>query len=126
VKRFFSHFLNSWPGVGLALLRLTLACGLLADALARTLEPGTFQVLLPLGECLATMLLVMGLWTPVTGAVVCVLQLGMALTTSGSTELLLQRAAIGLCVMFLGPGIWSIDARLFGRRRIVINIPRDQ
>jgi uncharacterized membrane protein YphA (DoxX/SURF4 family) len=126
VKRFFSYFLNSWPGVGLVLLRLTLACGLLADAAAKILEPGTPQILPSLGECLAAILLVIGLWTPITGAVVCLLQFGMALTTTEAIEPSLQRAAIGLCLVFLGPGVWSLDARLFGRRRVVINPQRDQ
>ena len=112
--------------MGLVLLRLTLACGLLVDGLARILEPDASQILLSLGECLSATLLLIGLWTPLTGAVVCALQLGMALTTGAAIEPLLQRAAIGLCLVFLGPGTWSIDARLFGRRRVVINIPRDQ
>jgi uncharacterized membrane protein YphA (DoxX/SURF4 family) len=126
VKRFFSPFLYRRPDVGLVLLRLTLACGLLADALAKMLEPGVPQILPSLGECLTAILLVIGLWTPITGAVVCLLQLGVALTTNGATEPSLQRSAIGLCLVFLGPGIWSLDTRLFGRRRVVINPQRDQ
>jgi hypothetical protein len=34
-------------------------------------------------------------------------------------------AAIGLCLALLGPGAWSIDARLFGRRRVEIKQLRE-
>jgi putative oxidoreductase len=70
-------------------------------------------------------LLLPGLWTPVAGFVLVVLNLweifaGRAVASfpdivTGSSFLL---AAIGAALALLGPGAWSVDSRLFGWRRI--------
>lgn len=125
MSRLFSPFLDGLPGVGLLLLRWTLACGLFLDAAAKFTEPASWQILPTLAESLIAALLVIGLWTPLTGTAVGLLQLGMALTSEETCEPSLQRAAMGLGLALLGPGIWSLDARLFGRRRVVIENLRD-
>jgi len=64
--------------------------------------------------------LVVGLWTPVVGAIAA---LGAALhgfldpADAGFYALL---AASGAALALLGPGAWSVDARLFGWRRVEI------
>jgi uncharacterized membrane protein YphA (DoxX/SURF4 family) len=60
-----------------------------------------------------------GLWTPfaaVTGAAiqVIVITLGHRFNLS-----MVVFAAVGLSLALLGPGAWSFDARLFGRKRII-------
>jgi putative oxidoreductase len=119
VHRLFSSFPNGLPGTGLLLLRLSLAGTLLADAAAKLAAADFALILLYLGEILAGTLLSIGLWTPLVAVLVCLLQLVMALS-DGAAELYLLRAAVGLCIALLGPGAWSIDARLFGRRRVEI------
>jgi uncharacterized membrane protein YphA (DoxX/SURF4 family) len=59
-----------------------------------------------------------GLWTPVAGLLqVCVeLTSGFTRDTQGLNHLLL--GALGLSLSMIGPGAWSIDARLFGRKQI--------
>lgn len=68
---------------------------------------------------LAAALIVLGAWTPVAGAMLCLLQLAMLLT-GDAIALQLLRAAVALALALLGPGAWSFDARRFGRRRIDI------
>jgi putative oxidoreductase len=70
-------------------------------------------------------LLVAGVWTPVAAIVIVLLQLGLALAADVTIAPALERAAFALCLALLGPGAWSIDARLFGRRRVEIKNLRD-
>jgi putative oxidoreductase len=65
-------------------------------------------------------LLLVGVGTPIVAILVCVLQLGMLLVTDGAIALHVVLAAISVCLTVMGPGAWSIDARLFGRRRVDI------
>ena len=61
-----------------------------------------------------------GLGTPIVAISVCALQIGILLATHGAIALRVVLAAISLCLAIMGPGAWSIDARLFGRRRVEI------
>ena len=65
-------------------------------------------------------LLLAGLWTPIAGALMTVLEAWKAISGAGdpSTSILLGTLAGALTV--LGPGAWSVDARLFGWKRIDI------
>jgi uncharacterized membrane protein YphA (DoxX/SURF4 family) len=120
VSRLFSSFPNGLQGLGLLLLRLTLVGALVADAATRLRDPDFSLILPAVVEALTGALLLIGLGTPIAAIVVCGLQLGMLLATYGTTELHLLLAAVGLCLALLGPGAWSIDAHLFGRRRVEI------
>jgi uncharacterized membrane protein YphA (DoxX/SURF4 family) len=64
--------------------------------------------------------LLAGLWTPVAGGFVAVIELWIAFSRSGdfSTHILLATLAGALALV--GPGAWSVDARLFGWKRIEI------
>ena len=101
------------------LLRFTLAGDLFAGAAMRFQE-SDIALMLAVGDILTGALLSMGLWTPVVAVLASVLQLGLLPATSGTIEIHLVRASIGLCIAMLGPGAWSIDARLFGPRRVEI------
>ena len=64
-------------------------------------------------------LLVAGLWTPIIGALVAVDALWKAFT-SGQPWLWIMIATLGAALALLGPGAWSVDARLFGLKRVEI------
>ncbi|MGA3129919.1 MAG: hypothetical protein ABSD59_03905 [Terracidiphilus sp.] len=59
-----------------------------------------------------------GLWTPAMGALVAVVQVWIALTGTGDASVAIILAALGGTLAMIGPGAWSIDARLFGRKYI--------
>jgi uncharacterized membrane protein YphA (DoxX/SURF4 family) len=58
-----------------------------------------------------------GLWTPVAGAVVAGAELWIAFSRGGAPQMTLF-ATLGASLAMIGPGAWSIDARLFGRKHI--------
>jgi uncharacterized membrane protein YphA (DoxX/SURF4 family) len=65
-----------------------------------------------------------GLWSPVAGALAAFVKLWLALSQyfshSGDPWLAIAQAVLSAVLAMVGPGAWSIDARLFGRRRIDI------
>lgn len=72
----------------------------------------------------AGLLLLAGLWTPVTGAVVAVIETWVALSYTASPSMPLMLAVLGASLAMIGPGAWSIDARIFGRKQINPDLPR--
>jgi putative oxidoreductase len=67
------------------------------------------------------LLLVIGLWTPVAGAVIAVLELWIAFARTGDSLASILLATLGGTLAIIGPGAWSIDARLFGRKHLIID-----
>ena len=65
-------------------------------------------------------LLVAGLWTPISGAGVAVFEVWNAFSQPGDPWAKILLGTLGLALALLGPGAWSVDARLFGWRRIDI------
>ena len=59
-----------------------------------------------------------GLWTPVVGSLIAVLAAWEAFSEPADPWAGIFIATIGLALALLGPGAWSVDARLFGWRRI--------
>jgi hypothetical protein len=66
----------------------------------------------------AGILLLVGLWTPVVGTLIAVVELWIALTHAGDPWIPIVLATLGGTAAMIGPGAWSIDARLFGRKHI--------
>jgi putative oxidoreductase len=65
-------------------------------------------------------LLISGLWTPIAGTLVALIETWQILTPSGDRLVLLLLATIGGALAMLGPGLWSVDARLFGWKRVEV------
>jgi putative oxidoreductase len=70
----------------------------------------------------AGVLLLIGLWTPVAGALAAVVKVWIALSRyfshSGDPWIAVTQAVLSAVLAMVGPGAWPIDARLFGRCRI--------
>jgi putative oxidoreductase len=66
-------------------------------------------------------LLIIGLWTPVAGLFMAISEMSLLLFSSTSASMHLVLAALGFALAMIGPGAWSVDARLFGRKRIRIS-----
>lgn len=119
MRRLFSTFARGWPGVGLILLRLVVGIALIWRAAENqigdlSLELAAFLVL-SLG---LELLLIIGLWTPMAGTLIAVLQLSRITFNFGDPWTCILLAAIGAALALLGPGFWSVDARIYGWRRI--------
>ena len=117
-------FPNGWPGLALLLLRAAAGILLIHDG-AVPLPPGPDlrSIIVRSIAFGAGALLLLGLWTPIAGVLVtcveaCVLLLG---TADLRSSILL--GAVGAALVALGPGSLSIDARLFGRKRVDIGEP---
>ena len=67
----------------------------------------------------AAVLLWIGLATPVAGIIDATIQIGIMILERRYDSLFIVAAALGLALAMLGPGAWSLDARVFGRKRIV-------
>ena len=126
LQRLFSIFPDGWPGSGLLLLRLGAAIPLLYFGIAGTAgSPDQPLNIVPRVAAAGGLLLLLGLWTPVAGVAVAIDELWIAFSPTVSKlsdqwpHLLL--AILVAAVAMLGPGAWSVDARLFGRKRFEIN-----
>ena len=70
-------------------------------------------------------LLLAGLWTPVVGTLVAADALWNVFL-SGHPWRWIMLATLGAALALIGPGAWSIDARLFGWRRLEIRDRQSQ
>jgi putative oxidoreductase len=75
-------------------------------------------LLVDLLSLIAAGLLVLGLWTPMGAGLQVMLEVWSAAHAVAYINEHALLAAVGAALIMLGPGAWSIDAKLFGRRRI--------
>jgi hypothetical protein len=105
------------PGVGLVVLRLAVALAFVGHGAAG----------------LTAVLLLIGLVTPFAGALAAVLGIGLAMAwlpapTPNAFEVPLTAVlvvSVAMSIALLGPGGFSLDAALFGRREIPIPPARE-
>ena len=119
MRRLFSTFAHGCPGVGLLLMRLIAGIALIAQGLMRLrTEPATGPAVLGVLAIGAGLLLFVGFWTPILGWLVAVLGLWSAIAQRGDPWTSILLATIGAALALIGPGAWSVDARLYGWKRI--------
>jgi putative oxidoreductase len=129
LQRLFSTFPNSWPGFGLLLLRLGVGIALIYLGISRLFGPlgAPITVARDSVEPAGGIFLIGGLWTPVMGALVALDELWIAFSLNSSQPdsrlIHIFLAVLTAGVAMLGPGAWSIDARLFGRKRFKMGDP---
>ena len=122
MQRLFSTFPEGWPGVGLAFLRVVAAIPALQHGATGLLGAAPAPTLLQMVTACAALLLLVGLWTPVAGVLLAAAELCLVFSYPTDPLMHILHGALGAALAMLGPGAWSVDARLFGRKRI--QIPR--
>ena len=119
MRRLYSTFAGGWPGTGLLLLRLVAGGALVVHASSLVSKHPPINLTITyafLAGC--GLLLIPGLWTPIAGALVALLETWQSMTLAGDPWTPLLLGTIGGALAMLGPGLWSVDARLFGWKRV--------
>jgi uncharacterized membrane protein YphA (DoxX/SURF4 family) len=125
----FSTFPAGRAGIGLLLLRMTLAMTVLVQAAACVESTDHSTIAIWVWSIVAgagAVALMIGLFTPVPAILVACLvpvlwvvhRTNSSTTTGVLTTLLV--AANAVAIALLGPGTFSLDGRLFGRREIIV------
>ena len=127
MRRLFSTFARGWPGAGLLLMRLVTGVALMERGVMRLWSDPPIQLaILSILTIGAGILLLIGLWTPVAGTLVAVIELWKVFLHVGDPWLYILLATLGIALALLGPGAWSVDARLFGWKRLDIRDRKSQ
>lgn len=77
-------------------------------------------VALAILETSAALLLSLGLWTPVGGVIAALAEVWSVFSHPADPWISIRLGTLGVALALLGPGAWSVDARLFGWKRIDI------
>ena len=131
LRRLFSTFPGGARGLGLLMVRA--AVGIVAVAyggtwLADSGYPTIETLIVGIATVVSGAALLIGFFTPVAGAIVDLVALGVflsryplpALSSFEAKLLAFLMAMLAFAVILLGPGALSLDSRLFGRREIII------
>ena len=121
MQRLYSTFPNGRPGVGLLLLRVAAGGSLVVERILMILSlPPSPQwevnaILICVGVCVC-----LGLWTPVMSGLEAGAELLVVHSHPSEYQSHLLLAILATSLAMLGPGAWSIDAIIFGRKRITV------
>jgi uncharacterized membrane protein YphA (DoxX/SURF4 family) len=111
-------------GIALVVLRSVVAITVLVNA--RTCWPMGASLIVEGIAALVGLCLFLGFLTPYCAALACFLELVLLVATGAPSTLQLGLSALtAAAAVVLGPGAYSIDGRLFGRKLIKIPPGRD-
>ena len=112
--------------MGLLIMRLVAGGSLIAYGLMTLLNGPPAHLFIPqaLG-IVAGLLLIAGLWTPIAGASAAMVGIWNGVTDPANLWANIFLVTIAIALALLGPGAWSVDARLYGWKRIDIGGTKD-
>jgi len=70
-----------------------------------------------IGAVLSIFILI-GLWTPLFGTLTCLDEIWILFSRAGDLRIPIILATLSATLAMIGPGAWSIDAWLYGRKHI--------
>jgi hypothetical protein len=119
VQKLFSMFPAGAPGIALLLLRLSVAAMLFIDPAGRVFWPAStgFAVV----SFVAAIAVTGGVLTPVLALICGALKIYALIgSASGIAPLIVLALLLSFAVAMLGPGAYSLDAKMFGRRVVLL------
>ncbi len=116
MQRLFSTFADGWPGAGLLMQRLLVGAAL--EYCVAATPSDTIAAPQVIGA-LAGLLLIAGFWTPFAGVVAASAEAWIAFSSPAHAGIPAALAVLAVTLALIGPGEWSIDARLYGRKHYV-------
>jgi uncharacterized membrane protein YphA (DoxX/SURF4 family) len=130
LQRAFTSFPSGLAGTALLLLRVAVGASATLQAGLLIADPHTVRVaaLTAISMAIAGLALLVGFLTPIASVWVCLGGVGIMLTCTPPLPLLLfdsrmaafQFEVMSAVLVILGPGALSVDAHLFGRRKVAI------
>ena len=78
----------------------------------------TLSVVLQIVGAAAGLLMLSGLWTPVAGVLACAVEMWLAFAQTGTQHPAILLAGLAISLAMIGPGAWSVDAQIYGRKQI--------
>ena len=119
MQRLFSFFPAGMAGVALVVLRSVVAITIIVETCKRSILTPSIPIdafVVLVGLCLF-----LGFLTPYCAALSCLIELILLVTTAVPSGFHLAMSALtAAAAAVLGPGAYSLDARLFGRKLIKI------
>ena len=116
MQRLFSMFPSGRAGIALLCLRLSV----IATLLLGTLSSISASQSLTWAIAILSLSLFFGFATPISASICCVAEIYLLFATASAMALcVVMSALVALALALLGPGAYSIDARLFGRKTVV-------
>jgi uncharacterized membrane protein YphA (DoxX/SURF4 family) len=120
MQRLFGTFPNRGAGLALVILRLAVSIVLVTRV---WLCPAPGATMLMALSAILAFLITIGLFTPIAAGSAALVSLG-SIQFWNEPSMSALTIAILIAVALLGAGAYSVDAKLYGRRRLVINSTR--